>query len=81
MATLIIHNVDDDLLAELEAAARQEGCSLEAKVRTILESHRALRHRPTGAELLALADKIAAMTPKVPQTDSTEIVRQMRDER
>lgn len=54
---------------------------LEAEVRDILSRHRTLPRRPTVEELLALADKVAAMTPKVPQTDGVELLRESREER
>ncbi len=35
-------------------------------------------HMPAGRAQRALADQIAALTPKVTQTDSTELVREDR---
>lgn len=81
MGTLTIRNMDDTMIDDLKAEARQHNRSLEAEARHILSRHRALRSRPTVEELLALADKVAAMTPKVPQTDSVELLRESREER
>jgi plasmid stability protein len=81
MGTLTIRNMDDAVIDDLKAAASQHNRSLEAEVRDILSRHRTLRRRPTVEELLALADKVAAMTPKVPQTDSVELLRESRGER
>lgn len=54
---------------------------LETEVPNLPGLHPELRRRPTVAELLAFADKVAAMTPKVPQTDSVELLRESREER
>jgi hypothetical protein len=70
MGTLTIRNIEDAVIDDLKA-----------EVRDILGRHRALRRRPTVEELLALADKVAAMTSKVPQTDSVELLRESREER
>ena len=70
MGTLTSHSIEDAVIDDLEA-----------EVRDILGRHRALRRRPTVEELLALVDKVAAMTPKVPQTDSVELLRESRNER
>jgi plasmid stability protein len=81
MGTLTIRNMDDAVIDDLKAEARRHNRSLEAEARDILSRHRELRRRPTVEELLVLADKVAAMTPKVPQTDSVELLRESREER
>ena len=81
MGTLTVRNIDDTVIDDLKAQARQHNRSLEAEVRDILRRHQDLRRRPTVDELLALADKVAAMTPKVPQTDSVELLHESREER
>jgi hypothetical protein len=45
---------------------------LEEEIRMML---RDARDRGSRTSLRDLADQIAALTPKVPQTDSTELVR------
>ncbi len=81
MGTLTVRNIDDAVIDDLKTQARQHNRSLEAEVRDILRRHQELRRRPTVDELLALADKVTAMTPKVPQTDSVELLRESREER
>ena len=78
MTTLTIRNVDETQVEQLRRRAARRNRSLEAELRQLIAEAVA---RPTPDELLAWADRIAAMTPDVPQTDSTAIVRQMRDER
>jgi hypothetical protein len=48
---------------------------LEAEVRVAL---RDLVARGSATSLRDLADQIAALTPKVPQSDSTELIREDR---
>ena len=76
MATLTIRNLDDEVVDKLKARAKEHNRSLEAEVRQILAD--AAKPGAT-VDLLILADRIAAMTPDVPQTDSTEIIREFRD--
>ena len=76
MATVTIRNLDDAVVERLKYQAKQNGRSLEAEVRELLKQ---AANRKTPEELLAIADRIAAMTPDVPQTDSTQIIREFRD--
>jgi len=78
MKTLTIRNVDEAHVERLRRRAKRNNRSLAAEVRQLIAEAVA---RPTSEELLAMADKIAAMTPKVPQTDSVELLRQTREER
>ena len=60
------------MVGALKARARRNSRSLEAEVRELLRDAIA----GTAPESLRdLADRIAALTPDVPQTDSTELVR------
>ena len=76
MATLTIRNLDDQVVEQLKQRARDNDRSLEAEVRVLLAE---AAERPSRKKLRELADKIAAMTPDVPQTDSTGIIREFRD--
>ncbi len=79
MATLTIRNLDDAVVDRLKTRARNNLRSLEAELRTLLTR---AAERPTGEEAIALADRIAAMTPEgVEQTDSTRLIREDRDQR
>ena len=78
MPTLTVRNVDEAVIRQLKSRAKDAGRSLEAEVRLILAE---TSSRPTANELLAMASRIAAMTPSRPQTDSATILRESRDER
>jgi plasmid stability protein len=70
-----VRNLPDDVVARLKARAARARHSLEEELRLILiDAARAGRE-----ELLADMDRIRAMTPNVPQTDSAELIREDRD--
>jgi plasmid stability protein len=72
VATLTIRNLEDEVVGALKARAKRNHRSLEAEVRELL------RDAATGGSpesLRDLADRIAALTPDVRQTDSTELLR------
>jgi plasmid stability protein len=76
VATLTIRNLEHDVVEALKARARRNSRSLEAEVREVL------RDVATGGSqesLRDLADRIAALTTNVGQTDSTELIRADRD--
>ena len=73
---MTIRNLDGEIVERLKYKAKQNGRSLEAEVRELLKQ---AADRKTTEELLAIADRIAAMTPDVPQTDSAELIREDRD--
>ena len=75
MATLTIRKLDDDVVAALKMRASRNQRSLEAEVREILSD---AVSRGSATSLRDLADQIAALTPKVPQTDSTDLIREDR---
>jgi plasmid stability protein len=76
---ITIEKLSAQTWANLEERARAHAQSIEAEAAAILES--ALNERKIDrAERLAIADAIAAMTPKgVVQTDSTVLIREERD--
>jgi plasmid stability protein len=76
MANLTIRNLDDEVVAKLKAQAKAHHRSLEAELREILS---ATVGRQAREDFLARADRIAAMTPKNYQTDSTLLIREDRD--
>ena len=76
MGKIEIDKVEDKVIAGIEAEARLQGKSFEDQVRSILAPHAIL----SRSERLKLVDEIRAMTPRgVQQTDSTELVRALRD--
>lgn len=77
MPTVTIRNLDETIVKKLKKQAVDNNRSLEAELRDILNR---AADRPSKAELLGLADRIKAMTPKgVQQTDSAELLREDRD--
>lgn len=77
MANLTIRNLNDGVVEALKRQAKVHNHSLEAEARQILTNH--VRRLGRGSERVARADRIAAMTPDVPQTDSTQMIRDDRD--
>jgi plasmid stability protein len=80
MTDLTIPNLDEATLRALRARARSAGRSVEEEARELLS--RGAGVGVDRAELLARADRIRAMTPTdVPQTDSTDLIREDTDRR
>lgn len=77
MANVTIRNLDDEVVKALKLRARAHNRSLEAELRQILSDQ--VRRQWRGADLLARAQSISAMTPDVPQTDSALLLREDRD--
>ncbi|MDF1585633.1 FitA-like ribbon-helix-helix domain-containing protein [Marinimicrococcus flavescens] len=79
MATLTVRNLPKETLERLEARARAHNRSLEAEVRELLgRAVQPGQGEPDLGQLLELVDRVAAMTPAVPQTDSAELRDRMR---
>ncbi len=75
MANLSIRNVDDKTVAILKRRAKAHNRSLEAELRHILTG----AARPSAVtDLAALAERIAALSADISQTDSTEMLREDR---
>jgi plasmid stability protein len=72
VATLTSRNLEGNVVDVLNTWAKRNHRSLKAEVREFLR-HVAVGESPKS--LRDLADRIAALTPKVRQTDSTELVR------
>jgi plasmid stability protein len=77
MAQVIVRNLDEQVVSSLKIKAELHGHSLEQELREILKSAAEL----TSEEKLALADRIAAMTPRPLETDSADLIREDRDSR
>jgi plasmid stability protein len=73
--TLTVRNVDPEVVFALKARAKRNKRSLEAEVRMLL---RDVVDPGSRTSLRDLVDRIAALTPNVPQTDSTDLVREDR---
>lgn len=78
MTAITIRAISDRAIARIEELAAIHHRTVEEEAAEILEKAVAV---PSRADRLAAADRIAAMTPKgVAQTDSTEIIREARDQ-
>jgi antitoxin FitA len=78
MGQLTVDDIDDEVIARLRRRAERRGRSLEQELREIL----AAASEPSREEMVAVIDRIRAMTPRDrPQTDSTLLVREDRDSR
>ncbi len=75
MGQVIVRNLDDHVIAALKTKAEMRGHSLEQELRGIL----AEAAKPTIEDRRILVDHIRAMTPSIPQTDSTALLREDRD--
>jgi antitoxin FitA len=75
MTSLTIRNLDDEVVARLKARAEANKRSLEAELRDVLTG---VARQGDAFDLRAYAERIAAMTPKRPQTDSTVLLRRDR---
>jgi len=75
MATVTIRNLDDKVVKNLKLRAKANHRSLEAELRELLST---LANQSRAFDLRAYADRIVAMTPKRPQTDSVLLLREDR---
>ena len=81
MGREITIDLDDALIEDYRRAAADHGRSLEAELRSALAAARP-RRRLSKEELLALSDRLLAMTPpSAAAVDSTALIREDRDER
>jgi antitoxin FitA len=77
MAQVIVRNLDEQVVSSLKFKAKLHGHSLEQELREILKRAAEL----TPKEKVALADRIAAMTPRPLADDSADLIREDRDTR
>lgn len=73
MANVTIRDLDDKVVAKLKARAKANHRSLEAELRELLGG--IVREQEQRRRFIAKADRIAALTPEVLQTDSAELLR------
>ena len=76
MAQVIVRNLDAHVVDALKLRAETHGHSLEQELRDLLTG----AARPARVDMLRMVDRIRAMTPRKTRSDSTELIRQMRDE-
>lgn len=75
MGQVIVRDLDDGVIAALEARAAKHGKSLEQELREILVA----AAKPSREELLAELDRIRAMTRPGPRPLAEDIIREDRD--
>ena len=78
MAQLLVRDLDEDLVGALKAQAREHHRSLQGEVKAILERHVG---RSDNADLRARMEKFRTGFSGKVLPDSTDLIRQMRDER
>ncbi|MEX0406034.1 hypothetical protein ABGN05_10200 [Aquibium sp. LZ166] len=80
MGEITIRLEDATLVKAIEEMASIHGRPVETEIEGVLK--RAVEDHQRRREIVSRIDEIAATTPKgVAQTDSVEIIRQMREER
>jgi len=78
MGVIHIEDVDEQIMRSIQLRARSRGRSFEDEVRELLAE--VARPRITPEAFAEEARQIRAMTPQgVEQTDSTDIIRGLRD--
>jgi len=77
MPTVLIRNLDDDVLRDLKAAAKAHGRSLQAEIHDVLRNA-SVRHR---AEARRLSDRWFKRLRGTKHSDSTALIREDRDRR
>jgi antitoxin FitA len=75
MASLTIRNLDEEVVERLKERAKTNKRSLEAELRDVLTN---VARQGNAFDLRAYAERIAAMTPRRAQTDSTVLLRRDR---
>ena len=75
MAQILVRDLDDDLVKRLKKRAKQNGRSLEAEIRIILDQSDTI----TMTDARKLADKIRARFKGKKQSDSAALIREDRD--
>jgi len=76
MATVTIRDLDEKIVSKLKARAKSNNRSLEAELRELLSG--IVKEQERRQRFLTKADRIAAMTPDVRQTDSAKLLREDR---
>ena len=78
MAQILVRNLDDSVVQRLKDQAKQHGRSLQAEVKTILEST-ADQGKLDMAATRELVDKIRSQFKGRTFPDSVELIREDRD--
>ena len=77
MANVTVRNIDDRVIASLEAQAKANHRSLEGEIRHVLSLH---AHRSARLEgFRERTERLHSLAEGVPQTDSVVLIREDRD--
>lgn len=77
MASMVIRNIPDDLMARVKEAAKREGKSAEQIAREAL----AEKMKPSREEIIRRMDEIRARSKPVDAETMVRIMREAREER
>lgn len=75
MAQLLVRDVSDEVVEKLKARARENRRSLQAEVKLVLEE----ATRFDRATALKRIEEVRKMLAGRPMSDSTELIRELRD--
>ena len=79
MSEVLVRNLDETIVEQLKARARESGRSLQAELKLILEqAARPGASRPSRAEYRALADQVRTSLGDRPQADSAALLAEDR---
>lgn len=79
MSEVLVRNLDQDVVEQLKARARDSGRSLQAELKLILEQAAQPAPPPSArAEYRALADQVRAALGDRPQADSAALLAEDR---
>ena len=78
MAQVLVRNIDDKVLQRLKKRAENNGRSLQAELKLILEESAQQQGKLSLKAFLQRTAEIHASTAKRPQTDSAELLREDR---
>jgi plasmid stability protein len=79
MSEILVRDLDEAIVEQLEARARNSGRSLQAELKLILEqSARSASARLSRATYRALADQVRAALGDRPQADSATLLAEDR---
>ena len=78
MGQVLIRDLDDDVIDRLKTRAERKGHSLEEELRELLTA--AAPPQLTPEEKLAIAERIASLSPALPDFDIPAAIRFGRDD-
>ncbi|MCY4129976.1 MAG: hypothetical protein OXG15_12150 [Gammaproteobacteria bacterium] len=77
MGSILVRNLDDDVISELEVKAKENHRSLEAEIRFLLTEIANRRSQLTSFR--EFSKRVMASTADTQRTDSVDLIREDRD--